>query len=522
MRVNAQYSMTFNLEKCIGCNTCTVACKNVWTNREGAEYMWWNNVETKPGIGYPKQWENQQLWKGGWQRDGDKLKLRYGSRAYQLANLFFNPHMPEMADYYGEDVYTFTYDDLHTTEQLNQQAMGRPKSMVTGKEDIPITWNVNWEDNAGGAHVTGKYDVNFGGMSKEEHEGYLRFRDVFYFYLPRICNHCVNPACVAACPSGAAYKREEDGIVLIDQTRCRNWRYCISSCPYKKPYFNWASGKMEKCILCYPRVEAGMPPVCFHSCVGKIRSFGVVLYDMDRVEEAAMAEDKDLVRAQRSIILDPFDEQVIQNAKKNGLSDDWIDAAQRSPAYKLFKKWELALPLHPEFRTLPMLFYIPPLAPIITSAGKISPDDKDVFDMDTSKGALIGLDELDKLRIPIKYLANMFAAGNEEEVRKSLRRQLAIRHYQRSIRVDGSPDLEVLKQVGLSEEDAVQITRAVSLSFYNERFVVPTTKREGADISPQVERGFAGFTAMGPWTKLRRKSRKKYFKSHHTPEKEYE
>ncbi|MDZ7379057.1 MAG: nitrate reductase subunit beta, partial [candidate division KSB1 bacterium] len=368
MRVKAQFSMTFNLEKCIGCNTCTVACKNVWTNREGAEYMWWNNVETKPGIGYPKRWEDQRLWNGGWVKQGNQLRLRYGGKASMLLNLFFNPHMPEMADYYGQDVYTFTYDDLHTDQPKTQQPVGRPRSMATEEEDIPLTWNVNWEDNAGGAHVTGKYDVNFEGMSKEEHEALLKFRDVFYFYLPRICNHCLNPACVAACPSGAAYKREEDGIVLIDQERCRNWRYCISSCPYKKPYYNWRSGKMEKCILCYPRVEVGLPPVCFHSCVGRIRSFGVILYDFDRVQEAALAEERDLVRAQRDIILDPNDAKVIENARANGLDDDWIDAAQRSAPYRLIKQWELALPLHPEFRTLPMLWYIPPLAPITTSA----------------------------------------------------------------------------------------------------------------------------------------------------------
>ena len=90
MKIKAQLSMTFNLEKCIGCNTCTVACKNVWTNRKGAEYMWWNNVETKPGIGYPKKWEKQDLWKGGWVKKGNKLKLRYGSKAYMLSNLFYN------------------------------------------------------------------------------------------------------------------------------------------------------------------------------------------------------------------------------------------------------------------------------------------------------------------------------------------------------------------------------------------------------------------------------------------------
>jgi nitrate reductase beta subunit len=522
MKIKAQLSMTFNLEKCIGCNTCTVACKNVWTNREGAEYMWWNNVETKPGIGYPKQWENQELWQGGWVKQGDKLKLRYGGKAYMLANLFYNPHMPEMKDYYGDgDVYSFTYDDLHASLEHGQQPVARPKSMVTEQEDIPITWGVNWEDNAGGAHVTGRHDVNFKDMSAAELEAVLKFRDVFYFYLPRICNHCVNPACVGACPSAAAYKREEDGIVLIDQNRCRNWRYCISSCPYKKPYYNWRSGKMEKCILCYPRIESGLPPVCFHSCVGKIRSFGVILYDMERAEEAAAADDARLVEAQRAIIMDPFDPEVIAAARSGGLSDDWIEAAQRSPVYQLVKQWELALPLHPEFRTLPSLFYIPPLAPIVTSAGSDSPGDADVFNMaQPESGPLLGLDELNKFRVPLKYLASLFGAGNEEVVRQSLARQLAVRHYQRSIRVDKKADLNALRKTGLTEEDGNGITRSLSLAFYHERFVVPTTKREGADLSPYTERGFAGFEQMSPWSGMRR--RKSYHKAYHTGPKTYE
>ena len=104
-----------------------------------------------------------------------------------------------------------------------------------------------------------------------------------FFYLPRICNHCLNPACVAACPSGAIYKRGEDGIVLVNQERCRGWRMCVSACPYKKVYFNWSTGKSEKCILCYPRLETGQAPACFHSCVGRIRYLGVLLYDADRL-----------------------------------------------------------------------------------------------------------------------------------------------------------------------------------------------------------------------------------------------
>src|SRR5690625_4591080 len=68
MKIRAQIGMVLNLDKCIGCHTCSVTCKNVWTSREGVEYAWFNNVETKPGIGYPKDWENQKRWKGGWIR----------------------------------------------------------------------------------------------------------------------------------------------------------------------------------------------------------------------------------------------------------------------------------------------------------------------------------------------------------------------------------------------------------------------------------------------------------------------
>jgi len=212
---------------------------------------------------------------------------------------------------------------------------------------------------------------------------------------------------------------------------------------------------------------------------------------------------------------------VIAAAKESGISDDWIDAAQRSPVYKIIKKWKLALPLHPEFRTMPSLFYIPPLAPMITSAGKDSPSGEDVFDMEKpSDGPLLSLDELEKLRVPLQYLASMFGAGNEDVVKTALLRQLAIRHYQRSIRVDGTPNKEVLDKVGLSEEDANGIVRALSLAFYDERFVVPTTKRESADISPYTERGVAGFDQMTPWSPLKR--RKSYFKSYHTESKDYE
>ena len=134
------------------------------------------------------------------------------------------------------------------------------------------------------------------------------YEQAFMFYLPRICEHCLNPSCVASCPSGAMYKREEDGIVLVDQAKCRGWRFCVSGCPYKKVYFNHRTGKAEKCTLCYPRIEAGLPTICSETCVGRIRYLGIVLYDADRVEAAASTPDpKQLLEAQRGVFLDPED-----------------------------------------------------------------------------------------------------------------------------------------------------------------------------------------------------------------------
>ena len=99
--IRAQVSMVFNLDKCIGCHTCSIACKNVWTDREGMEYGWWNNVETKPGTGYPVLWEDQSDYKGGWLRKKDgTVKLNLQGKFGTFKNLFFNSRLPTIDDYY--------------------------------------------------------------------------------------------------------------------------------------------------------------------------------------------------------------------------------------------------------------------------------------------------------------------------------------------------------------------------------------------------------------------------------------
>ena len=288
MDVRSQIALIFHLDKCIGCHTCSVACKNIWTDREGTEYMWWNNVETKPGTGYPTKWEDQQRYKGGWEVKQGDLRLKSTGKGRIIPNIFHNPSMPSMDDYY--EPWTYRYEDLFNAPEGDDQPTARPISMVTG-EPIDIESGPNWDDDLGGSPVYAENDPNLDELSPQMRQAMFEIERMAFFYIPRICNHCLNPSCVASCPSGAMYKRGEDGVVLLNQERCRAWRSCVSACPYKKTYYNWSTGKSEKCILCFPRLETGQAPACFHSCVGRIRYLGNVLYDADGLVDAAKRPD---------------------------------------------------------------------------------------------------------------------------------------------------------------------------------------------------------------------------------------
>lgn len=315
-KIIKQVRMVFDLNKCLGCQSCTMACKTMWTDRNsGHMYMYWNNVESKPGKGYPKNWETL----GGWYTTSDKNSLS----------------LPDINGSYGAP-WEYNYDNVLKTEGGDPTA-----SMVVPSPD-PSGSNVhasNWEEDVG--------------------EG--TFPNSYYFYLPRICNHCTKPACVAACPRQAAYKREEDGIVLIDQNRCRGYRYCVEGCPYKKTFYNPEQKISQKCIFCYPRAEEGKASFCFTQCVGRLRYVG---YQDPNIKP-----------------LDPF------NLKYN--------------VNKLVDKWKVALRLHPEFKTEPNLFYIPPFSPPTYS----------------SDGSLTG-----SQRIPIDVLARLFGDNAEQGFDKRVAR----------------------------------------------------------------------------------------------------
>ncbi|MEA5115582.1 MAG: nitrate reductase subunit beta [Geobacteraceae bacterium] len=488
MKVRAQTSMVFHLDKCIGCHTCSIACKNIWTDRPGCEYMWWNNVETKPGTGYPTLWEDQEKYRGGWELRGKRVRLRLHGRAEGLANIFYNPFLPSLDDYY--EPWSYRYGDLADAPSGKDQPVARPVSMITGRE-AKIEAGPNWDDDLGGSGIYAAGDINLAALTAGERRQLFSLERLVFFHLPRICNHCLNPGCVAACPTGAIYKRGEDGIVLVNQEKCRAWRMCVSGCPYKKVYYNWGTGKSEKCILCYPRQETGQAPACFHSCVGRIRYLGVLLYDADRIREMAARPDHDLVEAQLGLILDPSDREVLAQAREDGVHESLLEAARRSPVYRFVKEWRLALPLHPGFRTLPMLFYVPPLLPVAAAV------EGDRYDLG---GDLFG--DPATGRLPIRYFAALLAAGNEEPVKAAYRKLLAVRLHRRSETVgDVAPEVlaKALATAGSCAGEAEAIYRLSALAGFDERHVVPPFLREmaieaTADPLQRKEETGTGFT----------------------------
>lgn len=460
--------MVMNLDKCLGCHTCAVTCKNTWTNRKGTEYMYFNNVETRPGVGYPRGWEDQDKWRGGWELKGGKLRLRSGNALVRLLKVFHNPQQPGVDDYF--EPWTYDYEELTTSKRREHQPVARPRSLMTG-ERMDIEWGPNWDDDLAGTDYA-RQDYDLVRSNEVGRKIKMDMEDLFMRYLPRVCNHCLNPACVAACPSGAIYKRDEDGVVVISQDACRGWRACVPSCPYKKVFYNWETNKSEKCTFCYPRLESGMPSVCSDTCVGRLRYMGVLLYDMDKVKDAASTEDpKQIWRAIKDVIADPTDPAVIASAQAEGVPASWIAAAQDSPVYKLIKEWGLALPLHAEYRTLPMVWYVPPMSPILTNLA-----------------AQANMAEADEMRIPLEYLAELFSAGDVEPVKEIINKLVAVRLHMRAVEV-GGPEPEC----GLPVETLEAIYRMLAIAKRDARFNIPNEESavRVERLLAQRERGFA-------------------------------
>jgi nitrate reductase beta subunit len=299
-----QFAFVFNINRCIGCQTCTMACKSTWTYNKGQEHMWWNNVETKPYGGYPQNWDKKILKKLEQANPGGQTwKPQKHDRGEKQKGQEEKPH----GVFAGKTIFEAAREAKPDQEQ--QRALG-----YLPEDDEWDAPNI-YEDTAKG---------------KGQDSAELPEHKTWFFYLQRICNHCTYPACLAACPRKAIYKRDEDGIVLIDQERCRGYRKCVEACPYKKSMYRSNTGTSEKCIGCYPRQEGDDPelspdgaPVearCMTSCVGKIRMQGLV----DINDEGKWAHDP------------------------------------QNPIYYMTRVEKVALPLYPQFGTEPNGFYIPP------------------------------------------------------------------------------------------------------------------------------------------------------------------
>jgi DMSO reductase family type II enzyme iron-sulfur subunit len=235
--VDRQLAAVFDTNKCLGCQTCSIACKTLWTDEPGMEYMWWNIVSTKPGRGTPRDIDQMG---GGFAEDGSTLPGTLPTR-----------------ETFGE-AWDFNYDEvLGIQAEVDKEGLPSPSggrgstAFLHPKGGEPV-WGANWEEDQG----TGEYPNNY------------------YFYVQFICNHCTRPACLEACPREAIYKRIDDGIVLIDEERCNGYRFCVEACPYKRIYFNHLRVIGQKCVFCFPRVEQGVAPACMRQCPGRLRFFG--------------------------------------------------------------------------------------------------------------------------------------------------------------------------------------------------------------------------------------------------------
>jgi nitrate reductase beta subunit len=197
-----------------------------------------------------------------------------------------------------------------------------------------------------------------------------------------------------------------------------------------------------------------------------------VLYDSDRVEAAASTPDpKRLLEAQREVFLDPEDPDVRRQAHRDGIPDDWLDYARRSPVYALAHRYRVALPLHPEYRTLPMVWYVPPLSPIVnaleTDGYEADPDD--VFPA------------IEAMRIPVEYLANLLSAGDSEVIRGVLRRLAAMRGHMRKREVLGEHDEAIAAAAGMTVTDVEDMYRLLAIGKYDDRYVIPKAHTELAE-----------------------------------------
>jgi len=233
--------------------------------------------------------------------------------------------------------------------------------------------------------------------------------------------------------------------------------------------------------------------VCAETCVGRLRYIGLMLYDADKVLEAASTtDDHGLYEAQRGVFLDPHDPAVMREAEAAGIPRDWVLAAQRSPIWALINTFKVALPLHPEYRTMPMVWYIPPLSPVVDIVRDTGHDAEDGENLFAA---------IEALRIPIEYLAELFTAGDTAPVDAVLRRLAAMRSYMREINMSRPADESLATAVGMTGVEIQDMFRLLAIAKYDERYVIPPAHAEQAhaleELATECSLDFEGGPGMG-------------------------
>ena len=281
---------------------------------------------------------------------------------------------------------------------------------------MDIEWGPNWEDNLAGAPEHALGDPDLEGLGEQVK---LAYEQAFMFYLPRICEHCLNPSCVASCPSGAMYKREEDGIVLVDQDKCRGWRFCVSGCPYKKVYFNHHTGKAEKCTLCYPRIEAGSPRSARRpASAASATSASSSTTPTGSRRPPPTPDPKDLLEAQ----LASSSTRTTPRCRPRRAPTASPTTGSRRRGARRCTPWRCA-----SSRRAAAAPRVPHAADGLVRAAALAGDERmlegDGYEADPDDV----FPAIDELRIPLDYLANLLSAGDEAPVRLALKRLAAMR-----------------------------------------------------------------------------------------------
>ena len=200
---------------------------------------------------------------------------------------------------------------------------------------------------------------------------YGQFENTFMMYLPRLCEHCLNPACVASLPvgldlqaRGRRHRADRPGQV----PRLAHVR--VAAARTRRSTTTGRAARPRSASSAIRASKPASPPCARETCVGRIRYLGVLLYDADRIQEAASVEhDRDLYQAQlRHLPRPERPEGDRAGARSTASPTTGWKRARKSPVYKMAVEWKVALPLHPEYRTLPMVWYVPPLSPISAAA----------------------------------------------------------------------------------------------------------------------------------------------------------